>query len=549
MDDEEQLDAASYAWEGIYERPWEAVRVGDDGSLQGADSQLRREAREVQVGVKRGVLRSLFLVLDASRQASENDPEMRPSRLAVMVEAASAFVTDFFDQNPISTLAVIATRDGRADLLTELSCNPRQHLQALKTLGEDVGRGEASLQNALELARESLHAVPSFTSREVVMLSASLSTCDPGDIYATAAALKRDKLRTSIFSLLAEVHIYRRIAADTGGEFGVPVSVAHLRELVLALVPPRPTEATGGAAPSNSLIRVGFPQKRARAAGATIAFSPGGGMAAVMADAPYTCPQCEASHTELPTQVHRHRWTCVPAGPAASNSHASARCSAWCPPPPHAPPPLPCLSRSQCQVCNLKLMSSVELTKTYHHLFPVASFAEVTRPEAARVDTRHGADSRQLVPAGMDGESPPQPLPPEPVPVRYTASVESGPVSGLCFSCAERLPRAHMELMAVATSPTVTGFECKGAPNPAHACPAPCRRPFMRVAAPAGLRSAASSPRITGCHHVFCASCDELIHAVLHTCPGCELVAHAPHATVPIAAIGADTMAPAMVLS
>ena len=61
--------------------------------------------------------------------------------------------------------------------------------------------GGVSSVSAEQLARESLHAVPSFTSREVVMLSASLSTCDPGDIYATAAALKRDKLRTSIFSL------------------------------------------------------------------------------------------------------------------------------------------------------------------------------------------------------------------------------------------------------------------------------------------------------------------------------------------------------------
>lgn len=32
------------------------------------------------------------------------------------------------------------------------------------------------------------------------------------------------------------------------------------------------------------------------------------------------------------------------------------------------------------QVCNLKLISSAELTKTYHHLFPVAAYVEAYFP-------------------------------------------------------------------------------------------------------------------------------------------------------------------------
>ena len=135
--------------------------------------------------------------------------------------------------------------------------------------------------------------MPSFTSREVVLLSASLSTCDPGDIHMTIAALRRDKLRTSVFSLLAEIYIHRRIAEVTAGEAGVATTPAHLRELVLGLVPPRPSEAAGtGAAPTNSLIRVGFPRKRARAAGAVADFSPGAGLAVTVSDAPYRCPLC-----------------------------------------------------------------------------------------------------------------------------------------------------------------------------------------------------------------------------------------------------------------
>ena len=161
MDDDDPDQ--QYAWEGEYERPWDAVSQAADGNWRVASASVSRQAQPVHVGVKRGVVRALFVVIDASKQANELDLTMRPNRMAVMLEAAKAFVANFFDQNPISTLAVIVTKDGRADRLTELSCNPRQHLDALSQLGSQSCEGEASLQNALELAREALLAEGRFT--------------------------------------------------------------------------------------------------------------------------------------------------------------------------------------------------------------------------------------------------------------------------------------------------------------------------------------------------------------------------------------------------
>ena len=167
-----------------------------------------------------------------------------------------------------------------------------------------------------------------------MLLSASLSTCDPGDIHQTAAALRNEKVVVSIFSMLAEVYVCKKIANDTGGDFGVPIDVEHLRSLVMSLVPPRPTEADSRRAPAHSLVRVGFPCRAPPKS--VLAFSPAGGLAAAaITDAQYQCPQCSAYHTELPTG---------------------------------------------CAVCKLKLMSSVELTKTHHHLFPVPTFTEATLP-------------------------------------------------------------------------------------------------------------------------------------------------------------------------
>jgi transcription initiation factor TFIIH subunit 2 len=44
-------------------------------------------------------------------------------------------ITEFFDQNPLSQLAVVVTRDGRAELISPLSSNARSHVaKVLSTL-------------------------------------------------------------------------------------------------------------------------------------------------------------------------------------------------------------------------------------------------------------------------------------------------------------------------------------------------------------------------------------------------------------------------------
>ena len=205
-DEDADPQADEYAWEGSFERPWEAIEVSADGRLMSGTAQERRSVRQqVHVGVKRGMLRALYVIVDCSRNALDQDGEMRPHRLAVMQDVIGAFIPRYFEQNPISSLALILSRDGRAEMRTELSSNSRQHLNAAQSIQMRDCHGDASLQNSLELARESLEMVPSYMSREVVLFSSSLSTCDPGDIHATIAALVKAKVRVSVFSLLAEV--------------------------------------------------------------------------------------------------------------------------------------------------------------------------------------------------------------------------------------------------------------------------------------------------------------------------------------------------------
>lgn len=139
-------NGAEYAWEGVFSRTWEHIEEGVDGSLRTSSGPRDSGSTStlVHVGVKRGVIRSLCLVLDCSKHAAEPDVDMKPSRLAVMQQAATDFVCSYFKQNPVSKLAIIVTRSAKAEALTPASCNPRQHVEALKALVECSG--DASLQ-------------------------------------------------------------------------------------------------------------------------------------------------------------------------------------------------------------------------------------------------------------------------------------------------------------------------------------------------------------------------------------------------------------------
>ena len=69
--------------------------------------------------LQRGILRHLILVLDMSEAMLEKD--LRPTRYELALNYAFEFVTEYFEQNPISQLGVIGMRDGLAVRISDLS--------------------------------------------------------------------------------------------------------------------------------------------------------------------------------------------------------------------------------------------------------------------------------------------------------------------------------------------------------------------------------------------------------------------------------------------
>lgn len=69
--------------------------------------------------IQRGIIRHVYLVLDLSLAMLVR--EYKQTWMDLTLQYAIEFVGEFFDQNPISQLAILVTREGASERLSPLS--------------------------------------------------------------------------------------------------------------------------------------------------------------------------------------------------------------------------------------------------------------------------------------------------------------------------------------------------------------------------------------------------------------------------------------------
>ncbi|CAH3045994.1 unnamed protein product [Porites evermanni] len=302
MATDQNEDEGGYRWLNQYERTWEVIQEDAEGSLQTVVDEIshrtkRRRLMGRSSNIQLGMMRHLFVVVDMSRAMEEAD--LKPSRLASSVKLLEDFITEYFDQNPISQIGLIVTRNKRAEKITELSGNPQLHTSSLRKAASKACTGEPSLQNAMEVAIQSLRHMPSHASREILVLFGSLTSCDPGDIHETLQTLQQQNIRCSVIGLAAEVRVCRTLCSETQGSYGVILDERHYKELLMQHVIPPVAKVDTEAA----LIRMGFPQHLSSGPpslcmchldvnGGVKGFSTSG----------YFCPQCKSKYCDLPVE-------------------------------------------------------------------------------------------------------------------------------------------------------------------------------------------------------------------------------------------------------
>eukprot|EP00767_Chilomastix_cuspidata_P002994 gnl/Chilomastix_cuspidata/3116.p1 GENE.gnl/Chilomastix_cuspidata/3116~~gnl/Chilomastix_cuspidata/3116.p1 ORF type:complete len:389 (-),score=116.60 gnl/Chilomastix_cuspidata/3116:874-1905(-) len=222
--------------------------------------ELSRTAHIVH-SVRRGVLRKVILALDLSVGLESRSIGIQLQKF--FFEAASLFVEHFLAHNPISELALVALRDSTCVVLSQLSASAHFHLKALRE--SFSSSGEFSLANALTTAHHILAPAPAYTSKEVLLLTASHRTSDPApaaSLPTLQGAVERIAAigaRVSVIGWDAEVFAFRRTAARLGGFYVVPSTRAQLLEFVRAASMPAPV-ARGSRGPP-VLEAVGFPER------------------------------------------------------------------------------------------------------------------------------------------------------------------------------------------------------------------------------------------------------------------------------------------------
>jgi transcription initiation factor TFIIH subunit 2 len=422
------------AWETEDSRTVQkTVQAADDDtpgqSVQEKEEERKRKRlRKDTKPFQRGIIRHVVLVLDLSEAMMEKD--MRPNRFITMINYTQDYIREFFEQNPISQMSVLGMHDGVCIRVSELSGNPAEHVAAIQGLrSKEDGKepkGAPSLQNALELARATLYHTPSHGTREVIIVFGSLLSLDPKDIHQTVKACVRDRIRVSIIGMSARLKICTEIVTRTNhgddSEYTIATDQEMLKELLLATTTP-------------PVIRQSAPDTTAP-----------------------VLPQAQDSAAALmmmgfPSRVVEDQLTmCACHGNLTMGGYTCSRCSAKV-----------CSLPMTCPSCQLTLLLSTHLARSYHHLFPLRNWTTVS----------------------------------------WSRAIEKGSKS--CVGC-----------LSLFTQPPSlkdrTEKEINGETNGTK-----------RDEEDSEEQKASESGRYEcrACESHFCIDCDVFAHMVLHNCPGC----------------------------
>jgi hypothetical protein len=273
--------------------------------------------------------------------------------------------------------------------------------------------------------------------------------------------------------------VLRKATQETGGTYSVALNEQHLQELMLAHAPPPPT--TSGQLMAD-LVRMGFPPKAPEDPSAAVFV----GELSELLPGSYACPRCKACVQELPCRCH---------------------------------------------VCGLTLVSSPHLARSYHHLFPVDPYEEVSEQQLEQLaagggpeDPRSSSGGGNSIPNGNHAAGQ----------AGAHAAAATGAGSG---GDSRRLTPPWQEdaVSTAAAGEGTSGGEGGTAAAAAggegacgiskllcYGCLKVVYHSESSLEDGDGLPAASLVLRCTTCRQLFCFDCDVFVHETLHNCPGCE---------------------------
>lgn len=92
-----------------------------------ARAKKKRAALRASGAIQLGMMRHLFVVIDASECMSLQD--LKPTRFLCVLKLLETFIHEFFDLNPISQIGILTTKSKRSDRIAVLAGNQKKHIE------------------------------------------------------------------------------------------------------------------------------------------------------------------------------------------------------------------------------------------------------------------------------------------------------------------------------------------------------------------------------------------------------------------------------------
>lgn len=340
MDIDEQTVGNTFSWEKQYQKSWDVIQEDEDGTLSTSIDKLLlknlhiRRIRSKHTPdqptngvVRRGIIRHIFLVIDASRSSLE-ETDFHPTRFACIIHCIeSHFIAKFFQQNCLAKVGIVMLRNGIAEKICDLTSDSTQLIQSLRTFAKSLSEEEESfsrnnfpsLMNGVQIASRnlSLFSSKSCLFGEIIVLYGSIFTIDPDNLLNwTEENVKNGSfpIRISFVGMGGEMQIAKTITRLTHGRHVVPLNEHHIRDFLSEYIVPPEYEFEKRVF---SLLTVGFPVQSVSDGGQEI----------------QKCPRCLFPSTKG-----------IP---------------------------------SECEVCNLLLVNDDHLSRSFSSLFVVSEFIPI----------------------------------------------------------------------------------------------------------------------------------------------------------------------------
>ncbi|KAK6091008.1 hypothetical protein P3W45_000253 [Vairimorpha bombi] len=186
----------------------------------------------------------------------------------------------------------------------------------IKDLLNQKGEGSFSLLNGLFGAIDQLKKLT--FCKEIVVITPSLVLKDPDSYTDVIEILRKNGIKVSIISLCGELMVYKRVVEATGGNLFVPLDIDHFNYILKTLTIPGELKTT-----TIDLIKLGFPK---------VIYEEGVCACHLQINkAGYECPVCKTYICSLPMG---------------------------------------------CPICETQLVSSLNIAKSFQHMYPLQLFIE-----------------------------------------------------------------------------------------------------------------------------------------------------------------------------